>query len=91
LSTINDFLAIKFSGALPYYLQKKLCFPVPGVNTSVLRIRDPMLFDSWIQKNQDPVSGMNIPDDISKSLETIFWVKILMEAYMHVKRKLILE
>jgi hypothetical protein len=28
-------------------------------------------------KNQDPDPGMNIPDHISESLETIFWVKIL--------------
>jgi uncharacterized protein (DUF736 family) len=26
-------------------------------------------------KKQDPGSGMNIPDHISESLETIFWVK----------------
>jgi hypothetical protein len=32
----------------------------------------------WV-KNPDPepVSGMSIPDHISESLETIFWVKIL--------------
>jgi hypothetical protein len=40
------------------------------------------LFDPWIRdpgwvKNQDPGSGMNIPDLISKSSETILWVKIL--------------
>ncbi len=39
-----------------------------------LRIRDP----GWV-KNQDPDpgsgSGMNIPDPISESLKTIFWVK----------------
>jgi hypothetical protein len=42
------------------------------------------LFDPWIRdpgwvKNQDPDpgSGMNIPDHIFESLETIFWVKIL--------------
>ncbi len=40
------------------------------------------LFDPWIRdpgwvKNQDPDlgSGMNIPVHISKSLETIFWIK----------------
>jgi hypothetical protein len=40
----------------------------------VLRIRDP----GWV-KNLDPRSGsgMNNPDHISESLETIFWVKIL--------------
>jgi hypothetical protein len=36
---------------------------------------------SGIRDNQEPDpgsgSGMNIPDHISKSLETIFWVKIL--------------
>jgi hypothetical protein len=50
----------------------------------VLRIRDPVLFDPWIR---DPESGMskkpgsgsrmNIPNHISESLETVFWVKIL--------------
>jgi hypothetical protein len=37
-----------------------------------IRIRDP----GWV-KNQDPDlgSGINIPDHISRSLETIFWVK----------------
>jgi hypothetical protein len=41
------------------------------------------LFDPWIRdqgwvKNPDPGSGsgMNSPDHISQSLETIFWVKI---------------
>jgi hypothetical protein len=40
------------------------------------------LFDPWSRdpervKNQDPDtgSGMNIPDHISESLETIFWVR----------------
>jgi hypothetical protein len=56
----------------------------------VLRIRiwDPgsgiwCLFDPWIRdpgwaKSQDPDqgSGMNNPDHISQSSETIFWVKI---------------
>jgi hypothetical protein len=28
-------------------------------------------------KKQDPDPGMNIPDHISQSLETIFWVKVL--------------
>jgi hypothetical protein len=31
--------------------------------------------DQGLVKNQDP--GMNIPDHISESLETIFWAKIL--------------
>jgi hypothetical protein len=42
------------------------------------------LFDPWIRdpgwvKNQDPDSGsgMNNPDHISETLETVFWVKIL--------------
>ncbi len=41
-------------------------------------------FHPWIQdpgcvksKDPDPGSGMNNPDHISWSLETIFWVKIL--------------
>jgi hypothetical protein len=44
---------------------------------TVMRIRIRDL--GWV-KNQDPYpgsgSGMNIPDHISESLETIFWVKI---------------
>ncbi len=47
-------------------------------------IRDPVSFDPWIRdlgwvKSQDPDSGLtiNIPDHISESLKTIFWVKIL--------------
>jgi hypothetical protein len=46
------------------------------VSEAVLRIRDPVLDPGWV-KNQDPGSGsgMNIPDHISESLETIFWVK----------------
>jgi hypothetical protein len=36
-------------------------------------LRDP----GWI-KSQDPGSGMTNPDHISWSLETIFWVKILL-------------
>jgi hypothetical protein len=37
---------------------------------AVLRIRDPVPF--WPLY---PVSGMNIPDHISESLETIFWIR----------------
>jgi hypothetical protein len=47
-------------------------------------IRDPVPFlpldpGSGMGKNQDPDpgSGMNNPDHISESMETIFWVKIL--------------
>jgi hypothetical protein len=36
------------------------------------RIRDP----GWVL-SPDPGSGMNNPDHMSESLETIFWVKIL--------------
>jgi hypothetical protein len=37
-------------------------------------IRDPR----WVKnQDQDPGSEMNIPDHISESLETSFWVKIL--------------
>jgi hypothetical protein len=32
---------------------------------------------SWLGKKSRSGSGMNIPDHISESLETIFWVKIL--------------
>jgi hypothetical protein len=48
------------------------------------------LFDPWIRdpgwaKHQDPdpgsETGMNNPDHISESLETIFWVKILKFFY----------
>ena len=46
----------------------------------MLRIRIRCLFDPWIRdpgwvKNPDP--GMNNPDHIFESVETIFWVKIL--------------
>jgi hypothetical protein len=44
----------------------------------------PCLFGPWIRnpgwiKSQDPElgSGMNNPDHISESLQTIFWIKIL--------------
>jgi hypothetical protein len=51
-----------------------------------IRIQDPgsgirCLFDPWIRDpgwvKKDPGSGINNPENISKSLETIFWVKIL--------------
>jgi hypothetical protein len=51
-----------------------------------IRIRDPVPFrpldlGSGIGKKQDPDpgsgSGTNIPDHISESIKTIFWVKIL--------------
>ncbi len=32
-------------------------------------------FDPGWVKNQDPDPGMNNPDHISESLETIFWVE----------------
>ncbi len=56
----------------------------------MLRIWDPgsgCLFDPWIQnlgsgmgknRDPDPGSGMNNPDHISESLETIFWLNSLM-------------
>jgi hypothetical protein len=39
-------------------------------------------FDSWIwdpggENNPDPGSGINIPDNFSESLETVFWLIIL--------------
>ncbi len=52
----------------------------------VLRIRYPVPFDPWIRdprwvKNQDPDPesrfGTNIPDHISESSETTFWVNIV--------------
>jgi hypothetical protein len=47
-----------------------------------IRIRDPVPFGpldpGWIKnKNLDPGSGMNIPDHISESIETIVGVKVL--------------
>jgi hypothetical protein len=49
-----------------------------------IQIRDPVPFwpldpGSGMGKKQDPdpESGMNIPDHISESLETIFWFKVL--------------
>ncbi len=52
------------------------------VRTAVLRIRirDPCLFVPWIRepgwrKKSRTRSGMNIPNHISESLETLFWVK----------------
>jgi hypothetical protein len=45
----------------------------------VLRIRDPVSFSpldpGWVKLGSG--SGMNSPDHIFESLETIFWVKIL--------------
>jgi hypothetical protein len=47
-------------------------------------VRDPdlgsgsfLIPGSGMGKKSKSVSGMNIPDQISESLETIFWVKIL--------------
>jgi len=66
--------------------------PLNCIVQAVLRIRSRCLFDPWIRvlgwvKNQDPESemgkksgfgsGINNPDHISESLETIFCVKIL--------------
>jgi hypothetical protein len=48
-----------------------------GSRGAVLRIRDPVLFKpldpGWRKKKSG--SGMNIPDHLSESLETVFWVK----------------
>jgi hypothetical protein len=52
-----------------------------GYSNAADRFRDPMPF--WAldpgsgmgKKNQDPESGMNNPDHISESLETIFGLK----------------
>jgi hypothetical protein len=51
-------------------------------SAKVLRIRDPgsgafLTPGSGMGKKSGSGSGMNNPDHISKSLETIFWVKIL--------------
>ncbi len=45
----------------------------------LLRIQNPVLSDPWIRdgKSPDPGSGINIPDHISESLVTPFWVKII--------------
>jgi hypothetical protein len=50
---------------------------------SVLRIRDPVPFwpldpGSGMSKKSGFGSGMNYPDHISESLETMLWVKILI-------------
>jgi hypothetical protein len=56
------------------------------IKKAVLRVLDPgsgAFLTSWIRdppgwvRNQDPDPGfgINIPDHISKSLETFFWVK----------------
>ncbi len=50
--------------------------------SAVLRIRDPVPFwpqdpGSGMGKKLGSGSGMNSPDHIPESLETIFWVKIL--------------
>ncbi len=55
----------------------------PADLSSVLRIRiwDPVPFWAWTRDsgwknlNPDPGSGMNILDNLSGSLETVFWVK----------------
>jgi hypothetical protein len=41
------------------------------------RIRDPVLFDPWIRDGEKSGSGMNIPDHLPGSLETVFVLKIL--------------
>jgi hypothetical protein len=51
-----------------------------------IRIRDPefgafLTPRSGMEKNSDPGSRMNIPDNISESLETIFWVNKYFYAY----------
>jgi hypothetical protein len=53
-----------------------------GEKLPMLRIRIRCRFAPWIRdtgwvKNQDPGSGLNNPDHISNSLETVFWVKTL--------------
>ncbi len=45
-----------------------------------IRIRGPFWplnpgFGTGMDKKSTPESGMNIPDNISESLETIFWAK----------------
>jgi hypothetical protein len=40
-------------------------------------VADPVLFDSWMGKKSGSGSGMNNPDHISESLETIFLARIL--------------
>jgi hypothetical protein len=47
--------------------------PNPGFGVFLTQwIRNP----GWVKKSRSG-SGMNIPDHISESLETIFWIKIL--------------
>jgi hypothetical protein len=49
--------------------------PNPRSSVFYLWIRDPDP-GSYMEKNPDPGSGMNIPDYFSESVETVFWVKI---------------
>jgi hypothetical protein len=72
-----------------FFISLSLFRDLLTLSITVLRIqiRDPgpgirCLFDPWIRnpgsgvgKKARFVSGMNIPDHISGSLETIFWVK----------------
>jgi hypothetical protein len=55
-----------------------------------IRIRDPLPF--WplnpglgMGKKSGPVSGMNNTDHFSESVETIFWVKILVNSLMRIR------
>jgi hypothetical protein len=47
-----------------------------AILTPYTSVVDPDLDPGWVKKSK-PGSGMNIPDHISKSLETIFLIKIL--------------
>jgi hypothetical protein len=46
-----------------------------------IRIPDGKKSGSRMEKNPDPETGMNIPDNFSASLETVFKVKILKLFY----------
>jgi hypothetical protein len=52
--------------------ENSLCYTIRIV--SIVADPDPA---SWMGKNQDPDLdyGINIPNHISRSLETIFWIK----------------
>jgi hypothetical protein len=70
-------------GAVKYYTygwNDPFPFRANAMIRTVLQIR--YLFDPWIRdpgmgKKSGSGSGMNYPDHISESLETIFWVKYL--------------
>jgi hypothetical protein len=76
LTLTNSWIFLVFGRVCAYNITHIPTASVPDPGSGALLTRDP----GWVI-NQDPDSGsgsgMNIPDHISESLETIFWVKIL--------------